>query len=683
MEVAGFISFQYFLSGTCYLCDLEVIDQGYSTNTFFLGSPSIGQVPLVAGHHSILMNFHKMDTSSLYASSTVVITQINITGVTNGGAAECTNCLPGYISSGLVSYCSVCPAGTTNNSLATSCEPCPANTFNDRIGFACIPCGSGTWSSPGSTGCETNCKYMYDSNTVYDLTPLNSSIMYGPIFARQHTFYLNICQRETTNRTCFNELGESTYSYACQIYPGNGWSYDIGRVLSYNPYLPNPRSGIELGYTYGTSIGGCPVPRSTNLTLICDPSAGIGQLKPKDPVESPLCHYRFEWSSLYACPLCSSFDYTYQYSECIGGFQTKTYFWKDDPKRCRDGVSLPPQETNIPCVINTIKCPAGQYLPPGTSTCQNCTAGYFSVGGGIEFGSWQTLPSAFTTSCQGSGCTGWQTNGYSVYSGNGNSLLTLVQSYVVEGSITFSFKFLSSVSGASFNFYVDNQIAYSFASLELQYRTVTILNISSSLHKFTWEFINPLSNSFNLPVHVEIKSIRIVGTSYADSSCFSCYPGTYSNNGASFCTPCPAGTQSYAVSSSCSPCLSRQYSFQGAENCFSRPDCTNDFVQILYTPCNNNRRVAYPVLIDPPCAFTDTFSLPFNRTVSCAPCLPGTYLNTATGRCQTCSSSNLYYDSVSNQCLTSNPGSFIKRQQLFFFDNSANTLPPGWTTGCR
>lgn len=680
METQGILTFNYSIVGTCYVCHLEVIDQGYATRTYYWGSSRIIQFNLVPGHHSITINFHKMDTALETRSSRAVISYLGISGTVEGGASECLPCPVGSVSSGSVSSCSLCPAGTTNNTLSTECTNCPENTFNDRVGSYCIPCGSGTWSGPGSSECLTDCQYHYDANTVYDLTPLNSSSMYGPIDAKGHTFFLNVCHRENTNRTCFDEMGESTRSYACQIFPGNGWSYDIGRVLSYNPYV-NPRGGVELAYSFGNAAYGCNGGRSTVLSLICDPLAGMGQLKPKDPVESPLCHYRFEWTSLYACPLCSSFDYDFQYTECVGGLQSKIYFWKDDPKLCRDGVSLPPREDNIPCTINTISCPAGTFLPPGESICQNCSAGYFSVGGGIEFSSWESIPAEFNTTCEGNQCSGWTAQDRSIVAGKGKSILTSIRNFMVEGSVTFHFKLYSPLPGVTFRFLIDGKEQFSSSYLVVDYIPITISSISVGQHTLTWEFINPTSNPLNLPVLAEIQKIRIVGTSFADFTCTPCPPGTFSEAQASTCNLCPAGTRSSAGSATCSPCPTRQYSFEGAETCVDRAPCTSNSVQILYTPCSNKQRTSYSVFLDPPCS-TDSFFPPSNRTVACAPCLEGTYQDPSSGVCMSCITPDLYYDSSLQRCVASNPGAFIKRKQLFFFDNSLNRFPQGWITGC-
>lgn len=41
-------------------------------------------------------------------------------------------------------------------------------------------------------------------------------------------------------------------------------------------------------------------------------------------------------------------------------------------------------------------CPAGQYLDLFTEMCLNCEAGTYSLGGGVRFDEWYTLPPGFT-----------------------------------------------------------------------------------------------------------------------------------------------------------------------------------------------------------------------------------------------------------------------------------------------
>jgi len=46
--------------------------------------------------------------------------------------------------------------------------------------------------------------------------------------------------------------------------------------------------------------GAAEVPRTSTLTMICDPVAGVGELQGKGDVENVRCHYEFVWRTLYA-----------------------------------------------------------------------------------------------------------------------------------------------------------------------------------------------------------------------------------------------------------------------------------------------------------------------------------------------------------------------------------------------
>ena len=42
--------------------------------------------------------------------------------------------------------------------------------------------------------------------------------MYGPVWdEKNHSFYLNPCKREHSNRSCTNEEGYPILSHACQV----------------------------------------------------------------------------------------------------------------------------------------------------------------------------------------------------------------------------------------------------------------------------------------------------------------------------------------------------------------------------------------------------------------------------------------------------------------------------------
>ena len=122
-------------------------------------------------------------------------------------------------------------------------------------------------------------------------------------------FFVNLCSREHTNKTCFNDKGMPIETFACQELMLSGYAVDIGRLIGFNPLPDSPADGLVVSLTNGT-VGcaktyGSPYARRTNITMICDPDAGIGS--PRAPantsVETPplSCNYYFEWRSQHAC----------------------------------------------------------------------------------------------------------------------------------------------------------------------------------------------------------------------------------------------------------------------------------------------------------------------------------------------------------------------------------------------
>merc|ERR1712100_288984 len=95
-----------------------------------------------------------------------------------------------------------------------------------------------------------------------------------------------------------------------------------------------------------------PHPRQTNVTFLCDPDAGVGAPVADDPIEQPTCSYHFVWPSAYACPLCTTDDYSTILHECdSNGEQVVSFVWNN--ARCHAGVPLPSSFTRS-CNDNTV-----------------------------------------------------------------------------------------------------------------------------------------------------------------------------------------------------------------------------------------------------------------------------------------------------------------------------------------
>jgi len=115
---------------------------------------------------------------------------------------------------------------------------------------------------------------------------------------------------------------------------------------------------------------GYAVPRTTNVTLICDLASGVGapvSAYPNGMVEFPArsCVYNFVWRSQYACPLCTVEDYEISVSDCANGTKTQTHLRLSE---CYD------PEPPAPIVTQCYLCPtANGQVCSGQGSCDDST----------------------------------------------------------------------------------------------------------------------------------------------------------------------------------------------------------------------------------------------------------------------------------------------------------------------
>ena len=410
---------------------------------------------LPQGNHTFGFYFYKYEwTDTPHPNDRLQVANITVYGDTNGGAVSCLPCAPGTSSSGSSSFCSLCPAGTYSTN--GTCNLCPANTFSRNNGSTnCTSCLPGTFSSPGSAICSTNCTWFpfagitnasdREKMLQYDLSALDQDgTMFGPVYDNSgYYYYFSVCGLNRDNRTCHDIEGNAINSYSCQVTP-NDVGINLGDLFGFyaQPQVA-PDQGLVLSITGGSDEGCTGTPRTVNITFICDPRKGEGY--PKPPATGVIenttdpCKYNLVWESLYACPVCSARDYTFDLGPCVAGMQEKTYKWVESPreKRCHDGVDLPPTQS-IPC--GNLNCPPGQWQPPGEQACVNVDPGYFSLGEANYYYDWSSLKSPFSSSCSSPGCSLWRPMEYEIASGQGNSSLFLDAEYLRDGSITFYYR---------------------------------------------------------------------------------------------------------------------------------------------------------------------------------------------------------------------------------------------------
>jgi len=521
----------------------------------------------------------------------------------------------------------------------------------------------------------------------YDLTSLANK-SYGPVSSDIYQYYINLCGRGGFIPECHDVDDVPLNTHVCQVLP-YGYSLDVGWSSGYYALPPSSGSrGFRIHYDLGTmgcgpKNNGVAYPRNSDLTFVCDPSAGLGVLQNNgSSVENTPCHYSFVWRSLYACPVCTTDDYSFYYTTCnAAGKRTKIYYWTD-PILCHDGVELPPSE-QVGCSDSTYTCGIGQRLGSDGKSCVPCDAGEYSVGGGLLINAWPTdsLPYDYTSTCSGL-CTTWSSDdGLSIHSGFANSSLVGTHSFRNSGTITFRYK-LYIASDGLFSFYVDGapqQLPVS--SGQSRYDWVEYSrNIAPGAHVFEWRFANGArySPTFNSYQGVSISSIYLKGLDFHADACLPCPGGSRSSNDTSYlgCVPCDSNTYSGTQSSTCSKCPTNQYSLPSASVCVPKVACTNDLYYPTYSACTNNTRtVSYVKLVPDTC--TGGVNPPASQSVPCAPCPP--YTNLQNGNCVPCPTGQLYRNGA---CVNNALGNIVRKTKVYFTNDSASSLPAGFITGC-
>eukprot|EP01092_Planopodium_desertum_P002911 TRINITY_DN1481_c0_g1_i5.p1 TRINITY_DN1481_c0_g1~~TRINITY_DN1481_c0_g1_i5.p1 ORF type:complete len:967 (-),score=188.51 TRINITY_DN1481_c0_g1_i5:66-2966(-) len=452
-------------------------------------------------------------------------------------------------------------------------------------------------------------------------------------------------------------------------------------------------SGLSVVFTHGTAEKGCfqGGERQTTVAFICDPSAEVGSPEAGNPLEDKnhTCYYNFIWNSLYACPLCSSRDYTFVFSPCVGGVQSKYYYWIDNPKRCHDGAALPEPEHDIVC-SNDVYCPPGQYHPPNASPenpCVYAQPGYFSIGGGQL---WQDFYGTswlgdFENRCLGiSNCQPWVSRGFALDSGAGDSELVLTRNWIEPGTFSFTYRVVAD-NYSGFQLLIDNIVVQSNrTAATFGWKTATY-NLTVGTHIIRFQFLNGRDFSTTARERgVSIREISITGISKAADIQTPCPPGTFSSNeGAIRCDVCPWNTYSSSASTSCAPCTNETFAFPESAACTRRPDCDASYdYQEYRTPCTNNQQVSYWVKLAPDICLGGE-PIPQNITRNCEDNCASFGLYPLNDECLACPEGQYPTGNSANPCSVASPGSYAMPILTFF--NGLQELyewPAGWSTDC-
>lgn len=347
-------------------------------------------------------------------------------------------------------------------------------------------------------------------------------------------------------------------------------------------------------------------------------------------------------------PMCKESDYHFEYTECDAlGSRWRVAV----PNKADICTGLPDPVKGTQC---TFSCSEGEYLNMQSQQCQKCAAGTYSLGTGVAFDEWDSLPSGFVTQ-------GVNTNGEDVATDCSNSTWTPKGDYIAsntdECTATLSYAVsLKKPGTVSFDyFYPDNSIYFEFfvqndqcQSTDSQSRWIKISESSWSKHRVELNSGNNVlywrATTYTLlgsaVKPVMLRNIAISGVAYT-SECFHCKPGTHSaKQGSARCAPCPADTFSNKGATVCHQCDRDKYAEAGSASCKPRPACTNSDFFYTHTPCDSEGKtqLMYKWIEPKICSETvkGAVKLPASGDKqTCPPCNPGFFV-TNSSTCEPC-----------------------------------------------
>eukprot|EP01102_Stenamoeba_stenopodia_P004225 TRINITY_DN144_c0_g1_i1.p1 TRINITY_DN144_c0_g1~~TRINITY_DN144_c0_g1_i1.p1 ORF type:complete len:1356 (+),score=219.31 TRINITY_DN144_c0_g1_i1:182-4249(+) len=626
----------------------------------------------IDGEYQVLFSFQKSSAVDVRNDDRASLNRLVIQ-TDKGSASTCEYCPAGTSTNGKSKQtrCTDCPPGYYSAAGSAECQPCEDGTFSATSRSpVCKPCGFGTSSNANRTGCIDHC-YVAFGDVEYDLSKLKRDEMYGPIYDKNHErYFIDVCKIPETTYSCVDGQGRPVHAYVCQITNNiNPVGLNLGTFVSYSENERGDiRSGLTVNYTGGS--GGCRGQyRSTTIHFTCDPEAGVGTPEPFEPVENPLCHYSFLWPSTYACPLCTSRDYTSDQSDCIDGQATQVFRWLY-PKRCHDGAPLP-EPIVTPCSTEITVCGGGYYWDAVETKCVICPAGHYCEDGGLLYNDW-TVSSGFNATGH------WDTAASYLFSQGGT--LSKTMNFQRAGTVT-----------TVYNAYLgDGKLSLTIDSTEhvlpvgsTDFETITYeVPVSLGTHQLTWT-VTPGTSLLDRGYGLFVHNITMRGLFYSLTRPVPCPAGTSSEEGQTSCSPCPADYTSVSTGP-CTRCQENFYSRAGDSQCNPVPTCTEDDWQLMYTDCNKGTRQAVYIKIntcrsDPP--GVNKFNT--TRTLPCANCPAGFLrkdeLGNMTDDCRPCQTG--FY--VQNDKCTPIPkGSVAPLERTLWMNSSSISLPDGFTTGC-
>uniref|UniRef100_A0A672QGA1 Endosome-lysosome associated apoptosis and autophagy regulator 1 n=1 Tax=Sinocyclocheilus grahami TaxID=75366 RepID=A0A672QGA1_SINGR len=341
-------------------------------------------------------------------------------------------------------------------------------------------------------------------------------------------------------------------------------------------------------------------------------------------------------------------DYHFEYTDCdVLGSRWRVAI-PNKPETC---TGLPDPVKGTHC---TFSCNDGEFLDMRTQECQKCVAGTYSLGTGVAFDEWDTLPTGFIshgisinfgdtlTNCSNST---WIPKSDYIASNTDECTSTLSYAVSLKKPGSVSFQYFYPDNHMFFEFYVQNDQCQSTDS---QRRWMKIsesdwdyhyVQLSSGNNVLYWRTTG-FSLAANTAKPVLLKNIAISGVSYT-SECFHCKPGTYSDKpGAAHCIPCPANSYSNKGATACQPCEADKYSGIGSGTCLQRLPCKTTDYFYTHTTCDSSgqTQLMYKWIKPKICSETveGAVKLPASgEMMACPPCNPG-FFSSNTSTCEPC-----------------------------------------------
>ncbi|CAP32475.1 Protein CBG13728 [Caenorhabditis briggsae] len=412
--------------------------------------------------------------------------------------------------------------------------------------------------------------------------------------------------------------------------------------------------------------------------------------------------------STFQQQICTDQDYEFTYTNCDEHGERWRVAVPRDGVQC---ANLPTPKRGLNC---SFSCEPGHYLDLDSQHCRPCNPGYFSLGGGIRYEEFVTLPSGFSVdnmdSTQDTQYSSQQSRmvecpkeaGWVVKDGEliyiptpCVSRLSFSANLVRPGSVEFTYRMPRNNRALSMQVDIRNEQCQSYndiaRSMFQKYAKKEKdeeerngdwrkrrIELKSGPNVISWIIQNNLGyQASNQPIHID--RIDVLGLAFT-RQCTACPPGTSSIGASAECIPCNPGYFSSKGSAQCGRCPESQYSGFKSEKCIDRPPCRVSDYYPVREPCTNgSSRAVYKKVLPSICRDdldSATKLPPPTPWKPCPKCNPGMEKNKL-GVCEFCKKD---YFSDGNSCARC-PVDTVPNYGLQY--QNWEVMPPKLTTRCE